>query len=134
MEDSYTYIRPFHKCQGCANVTLSLFCLKICSIVISSSFTKNETEINMFRYSGTNQGFWVKLYRPKMSVSTRDISLWVIDYDFDAKPNEIFSDYDLSLICSSRCDDEFIKCISSCSISYAATLMSTYALRFDWNL
>ena len=46
---------------------------------------KHETEINMFRYSGTNQGFWVELYRPKLSVSTRDIPLWVIDYDFDAK-------------------------------------------------
>ena len=42
---------------------------------------KHETEINMFRYSGNNQGFWVELYRPKLSVSTRDIPLWLIVYD-----------------------------------------------------
>ena len=29
--------------------------------------------------------------------------------------NEIFSDYDLSLICTSQCDDDYLQCVSSCS-------------------
>ena len=29
--------------------------------------------------------------------------------------NKIFSDYDLSLICSGKCDDQYLQCISNCS-------------------
>ena len=29
--------------------------------------------------------------------------------------NLLFSDYDLSLVCTSRCDDDYIQCVSACS-------------------
>ena len=29
----------------------------------------------------------------------------------------LFSDYDLSLVCMSKCDDEYLQCVSTCSSS-----------------
>ena len=29
----------------------------------------------------------------------------------------LFRDYDLSLVCVSKCDDEYLKCVSTCSSS-----------------
>ena len=73
-DDADSYITSFHICQGYTNVTLSCFCLKFCFIVIPSSFNKNhETEINIFRNSGTDQVIGVELCRPQLSVSSRDI-------------------------------------------------------------
>ena len=29
--------------------------------------------------------------------------------------NDAFSDYDLSLVCIAKCDDEYMQCVSTCS-------------------
>ena len=51
---------------------------------------------------------------PRGSLIIRCVGAWLRGRILVYK---IFSDYDLSLICTSKCDEQYLKCISSCSDS-----------------
>ena len=53
--------------------------------------------------------------RSQLSVSTlKRVPLLYSIFNFI---KSLFSDYDLSLVCTSKCEDEFSKCISHCGSS-----------------
>ena len=39
------------------------------------------------------------------------------NYEVNLILKKLFSDYDLSLVCISKCDEAFMKCVSTCSSS-----------------
>ena len=77
----------------------------------SSLFTiENEVDTDTLDNSEAGGVRSVGVGRFKLSVSTskpRDLSLFKL----------ILSDYDLSLVCTSKCDDEYLLCITTCGSS-----------------
>ena len=71
---------------------------------------ENEVDTDTLDCSEACGVISVGVGRSKLSVSTskpRDLSLFKL----------ILSDYDLSLVCTSKCDDEYVQCILTCSSS-----------------
>ena len=75
---------------------------------------ENETSSFLFSNSSPVLGFSNRVRGPKLSVSTRFLHLRTNIGRFHISA---FSDYDLSLICTSKCDDIFLQCIAACSDS-----------------
>ena len=82
----------------------------ISRVSISSSFTiENEVIIGLLDHFQTIKGFSVSVCGSKLSVSPHRNQLHRL--------LTMFSDYDLSLDCTSRCDDDYVQCVSVCSSS-----------------
>ena len=84
--------------------------VQIPRVSIFSSFTKeNEVITGHLDHFQTINGFSVSVCGFKLSVSPHRNQFHRL--------MAIFSDYDLSLVCTSRCDDDYVQCVSVCSSS-----------------
>ena len=82
----------------------------ISRVSISSSFTiENEVITGFLDHFQTIKSFSVSVCGSKLSVSPHRNQFHRL--------MTIFSDYDLSLVCTSRCDDDYVQCVSVCSSS-----------------
>ena len=78
------------------------------NILISQVFIiENEAVNNLLGHSWAISSITIGICRSELSVShVKHLSL---------RCPCVFRDYDLSLVCTSKCDDQYLQCVSACS-------------------
>ena len=75
---------------------------------------ENETDNVTIDVSQSSRAISVGVGWFKLPVST--CTYWL--KNISTRLGLYLSDYDLSLVCTSKCDDEYLRCSSTCSSSY----------------